>query len=81
LLVDTNTRGHLQWYNFKVTNAKKATKWKFNVCNFQKAKSLYTRGMKPFVRSKKKGGGWEQAGENLRYEYKGLRYKGVFDSE
>ena len=50
--VDTNTRGHLQWYNFKVSRAHKGTRYKFNICNFQKNKSLYTRGMKPYVLSK-----------------------------
>lgn len=50
--VDTNTKGHLQWYNFKITKAQKGAKYRFNICNFQKSKSLYTRGMKPFILSK-----------------------------
>jgi hypothetical protein len=51
--VDSNTRGHLQWYNFKVKNMKKGNIYTFNICNFSKGKSLYTRGMKPFIFSKK----------------------------
>jgi hypothetical protein len=77
--VDSNTKGHLQWYNFKVSNTRKGAKYRFNICNFQKSKSLYTRGMKPFVLSKRRHelhkAGWEQVGDNLSYECKALRYK------
>lgn len=85
LQVDSNTKGHLQWYNFKVSQTRRNVRYRFNICNFQKCKSLYTRGMKPFVLSKKKNAsvhvGWEQAGENLRYELKPLRYRALLDSE
>jgi hypothetical protein len=40
--IDTNTRGHLQWFNFRVKNMGKK-KVKFNIVNFQKAKTLYQR--------------------------------------
>ena len=52
--VDTNTRGHQQWFFFRVRNMKKDTKYKFNIWNFTKPKSLYQEGMKPMWRSKKK---------------------------
>ncbi len=40
--VDTNTRGHNQWYNFTVkTNEKR--KVKFNIVNFRRIKTLYQR--------------------------------------
>jgi hypothetical protein len=78
LQVDSNTKGHLQWYNYKKSRAK-------NICNFQKSKSLYTRGMKPFVFSKQRHKqlwqGWEQCGENLKYELRSLRFRTIFDSE
>ncbi|KAL4481481.1 hypothetical protein ABPG74_007570 [Tetrahymena malaccensis] len=38
--VDSNTKGHLQWYNFKVFNAKKGEKVRFNIQNFTKKRSL-----------------------------------------
>lgn len=64
--VDSNTKGHIQWYNFEVKNLEKLQKYKFNICNFQKCHSLYTRGMKPYVYSAKKAEkekiGWHQAG-------------------
>lgn len=49
--VDANTRGHLQWYNFRVSNLRKGIMYRLHICNFQKEKSLYLRGMKPFIRS------------------------------
>lgn len=83
--VDSNTKGHLQWYNFKVCGARKGAKYRFNICNFQKSKSLYSRGMKPFVFSRARHdrlrAGWEQSGENLKYECRALRYKALFGAE
>lgn len=49
--VDANTRGHLQWYYFKMFNMVPGVKYTINICNFQKAKSLYSRGMKPYIYS------------------------------
>ena len=54
LRVDSNTRGHLHWFNFKVKNLEKLQRYKFNICNYQKCESLYSRGMKPYIFSKKK---------------------------
>jgi hypothetical protein len=50
--VDTNTQGHRQWYYFSVKN-KKQCKVTFNIYEFSKSLSLYQRGMKPYVFSKK----------------------------
>ena len=62
--VDSNTKGHLHWYNFRVKNFEQEKTYKFNICNFQKGKSLYSRGMKPYYYSTKKyletGVGWRQ---------------------
>lgn len=52
--VDSNTRGHLQWFNFKIKNLIKMQKYKINICNLQKNKSLYSRGQKPYILSTKK---------------------------
>jgi len=64
--VDANTRGHLHWYYFKMFNLKKGEAYQINLCNFQKAKSLYTRGMRPYVFSHRKNEelkeGWLQQG-------------------
>ena len=30
---DINTRGHTQWYYFRVTNMRKGIRYKFNVIN------------------------------------------------
>lgn len=41
--VDTNTRGHLQWFYFSVENKGDYQISLFNICNFTKAKSLYNK--------------------------------------
>ena len=48
--IDSNTKGHLQWYNFTIKNCGKK-KIKLNIVNFKKAKTMYLRGMKPYVYS------------------------------
>jgi hypothetical protein len=64
--VDSNTRGHLQWFNFKVKNMEKEREYTFHICNFQKKKILYARGLKPYVYSTQAYAqaktGWEQRG-------------------
>lgn len=50
--VDTNTRGHLQWFYFQVKN-KNIQKITFTIFRFKKKFSLYQRGMKPYVKSMK----------------------------
>jgi hypothetical protein len=50
LRIDTNTRGHAQWFNFTVRNIGKK-KVRFNIVNFKKNKSLYNRDMKPYIYS------------------------------
>ena len=50
--IDANTRGDLQWFYFEISNLKKYQEYRINICNFEKGKSLYTRGMKPYILSK-----------------------------
>ena len=68
--IDTNTRGHVQWFNFLVKNNGKK-KVKFNIVNFRKNKTLYNRDMKPYIFSEhqrqKNQKGWFQGGENVKY--------------
>ena len=49
--VDSNTRGHHQWFYFKVQNQKKVGTVKFNFVNFTKRQSLYMHGMRVNVKS------------------------------
>ena len=44
--VDSNTRGHHQWFYFSVQNLDFKGKVKFNIVNFTKRASLYGQGMK-----------------------------------
>ncbi len=39
--VDSNTRGHHQWFNFTIKNTTVKGKVKFNIVNFTKNASLY----------------------------------------
>lgn len=69
--VDANTKGHLQWFYFKVRRLRAGQRYRFNVYNFQKAKTLYARGMKPYIFSMKQYEhnqmGWHQGGEDISY--------------
>jgi hypothetical protein len=40
--IDSNTRGHAQWYNFTIKNTGKK-KVRLNIVNFTKNRSLYNR--------------------------------------
>lgn len=69
---DTNTRGHMQWFYFKVKNENIGRKKvKFNICNNKRAATLYNRGMRPFIYSKitekVKNIKWVQGGDNVSY--------------
>lgn len=66
---DTNTRGHQQWFFFRVRNTLKDVKYKFTIWNFTKPKSLYRDGMKPMWRSKKKCAEGEVEDQTEGWEY------------
>jgi hypothetical protein len=40
--IDTNTRGHVQWYNFTIKNIGRK-RIHLNIVNIKKNKSLYNR--------------------------------------
>lgn len=63
---DTNTNGHMQWFYFSVKNSNKM-KVKFNVFRFRKCYSLFQRGFRPYVRSRRQGGDWVAGGERVKY--------------
>ena len=52
--VDTNTKGHQQWFYFKVRNTKVSTRYQFSICNFTKPFSLFKQGMQIHMLSKKR---------------------------
>jgi len=74
---DVNSKGHTQWFFFRVSNAKKGLKVKFNMLNMIKNKSLYNEGMKVLIYSEKRNQhatsfglnevGWYRGGEDLSY--------------
>jgi hypothetical protein len=39
--VDTNTRGHTNWYYFEINNNDFQGIVKLNICNFRRSSSLY----------------------------------------
>ena len=41
LRIDSNTRGHLQWFYFSIENGTLKKKIKLNICNISKPGSFY----------------------------------------
>jgi len=71
---DINSKGHTQWFYFRVTNVKKGMKVKFNMLNMIKPKSLYNEGMKVLSYSERRQEtapaeerGWTRGGEDMSY--------------
>ena len=52
---DTNTKGHTNWFYFKVSNGGENEKIRLNICNMTKNRNLYTKGMKPYAKVGKDG--------------------------
>ena len=70
--VDTNTRGHLQWFYFSVSYDScqghfKDRQLTFNINNFTKSTSLYSVGMRICVAKQSQNYKWHRAGENITY--------------
>ena len=88
--VDSNTRGHHQWFYFKVENKQRVGNVKFNFVNFTKRQSLYMHGMRVNVKSmldikdkKERLGvenlandGWVKSGSNITYKLSKLSQPG-----
>lgn len=75
---DTNTRGHTQWFYFKVVYKDipmvpeaERHRVRFNILNLSKTASLYSDGMKPCIFSKRRnqseGVGWFRGGDYISY--------------
>lgn len=46
---DINTKGHNQWFYFKVFNLKRHHRVRFNIVNFIKGESMFSYGVKPLT--------------------------------
>ena len=68
---DINSKGHTQWFFFRVQNTRAGQKVKFNLLNFVKPNSLFNQGMKPLIYSEmayeEKETGWFRDGDNIGY--------------
>ena len=64
--VDTNTRGHHQWFYFSVKNHSNLGNVNFSVLNFTKKQSLYNHGMRVCVKSNSQD--WHQDGQFISYK-------------
>lgn len=71
MAIDTHTRGHTQWYYFRVRGARAGVPYRFNLINMQKGRSLYENGLRPLLYSEKRaaveGVGWHRAGDDVCY--------------
>lgn len=68
---DINTKGHTQWFFYRVANTRKGLTVKFNLLNHTKPDSLFNFGMKVLVYSeqlnKAEGVGWHRDGQDIAY--------------
>ena len=73
---DINSKGHTQWFFFKVGNGRTGTRYKFNIINFVKPDSLFNSGMRVLLYSHKafvaRNIGWHRGGDNFLYYPNGL---------
>lgn len=68
---DINTRGHNQWFYFKITNTRKNQKIRINIVNLVKKESLFSYGLKPLTYSEKNsknGITWVRNGQKVSYD-------------
>lgn len=65
---DSNTKGHTNWYYFKVNNKKNIGQVQFNICNIIKNKNLYGKGMAPYIKITEKGLKSQQWSQKSCYE-------------
>ena len=68
---DTNSKGHNQWFYFKVTSSQKKH-LRLNIINLVKPKSIFGRGGFPYIGTKGDGSGalrWTQLTESCKLSY------------
>lgn len=68
---DVNTRGHTQWFLFRVRGMESGMHYRFHIINLMKADSLFSSGMRPLQYSVRQatesGVGWVRAGDEIAY--------------
>ena len=69
--VDTNTRGHNQWFHFSVQNQNNSGLATFTILNFTKRSSLYNQGMRICVKTT--GSNWHRDGICISYRQSRLK--------
>jgi hypothetical protein len=71
LSCDVNTRGHTQWFHFRIANARKGVPYRLSIVNMMKPESLFALGMRPLLYSEAQGSrgqlGWRRCGEDICY--------------
>lgn len=65
---DVHSNGHRQYFYFKVSNIHAGMTVKFNIGDFTKPKSLYSRGLMPLFYNEKSG--WKRVGRDISYHAK-----------
>jgi cytosolic carboxypeptidase protein 2/3 len=80
LRIDSNSRGHTNWYHFSIKNRKSfKSPIRLNICNLGRKPGLYDQGFRPYVKSKKaeklRGDDWEQKGDEVELETASMRYE------
>jgi hypothetical protein len=77
--VDTNTKGHHQWFYFSIVNpgSLAGKKIRFNVANFTKNHSLYTQGLRICISKKSQGYIWHKGGEEIVYKNSHIMRQGT----
>ena len=74
---DTNSKGHTQWFYFRVSNTTSGLRVTFNILNFGKPDSLFNYGMKVLVLStndnQRAGLSWTRGCDNISYYPNNIR--------
>jgi hypothetical protein len=75
---DLYSKRHVQWYYFRVSNMETTPIYTFHIVNFEKSKSLYSKGLQPLLYSEQEarttGVGWRRVGWNVSYTQSRVNY-------
>ncbi|CAI8023996.1 Cytosolic carboxypeptidase 3 [Geodia barretti] len=75
---DLYSKRHVQWYYFRVSNMETTPIYTFHIVNFEKSKSLYSKGLQPLLYSEHEaratGVGWRRVGWNMSYTQSRVNY-------
>ena len=71
LNADVNTRGHTQWFLFRIRGMEAGLDYRFHIINMMKPDSLFSSGMRPLLYSEKSasgsGVGWVRCADEIAY--------------